>query len=251
MKNVLRLIGILLFGSYLAFLTGCAATQTALAHKDLEVQTRTSTAIFIDPVAKNKRTVFMDIRSGVMEFDRNAFKKFMKEQFDQNEDGYRLVEDPDAAHFQMKVYVLNLEKTNPTAADKALSGGYVGSLAAGAVTGALINQSNPYTGAAAGGLIAGVAETVSGALVHDVTYMLVADIQITEKTRSGVVVRKDTQISVKISDAGSSTQRVSEATGRKEYTTRIVTTANKVNLKLADAQDLMFQKTAYAMAGFF
>jgi len=66
-----------------------------------------------------------------------------------------------------------------------------------------------------------------------------------------VIVRKDTQISAKVSDAGSSTQRVSEATNRKEYRTRIVTTANKANLKLEEAQDLMFKKTAYAMAGFF
>lgn len=64
-------------------------------------------------------------------------------------------------------------------------------------------------------------------------------------------MRKDTQISSKVSDAGSSTQRVSEARDRKEYTTRIVTTANMVNLKLEQAQDLMFKTTAYAMSGFF
>ncbi|GMQ87640.1 MAG: hypothetical protein BMS9Abin08_0845 [Gammaproteobacteria bacterium] len=44
---------------------------------------------------------------------------------------------------------------------------------------------------------------------------------------------------------------MSEVGIRKEYQTRIVTTANKVNLDLAEAQDLMFKKTAYAMAGFF
>ncbi|HDO33993.1 MAG TPA: hypothetical protein ENH08_02600 [Chromatiales bacterium] len=62
--------------------------------------------------------------------------------------------------------------------------------------------------------------------------------------------RQDTCIDAKVSDSGASRQRVSGATNRKEYRTRIVTTANKVNLKLAEAQDLMFKKTAYAMAGF-
>jgi len=38
---------------------------------------------------------------------------------------------------------------------------------------------------------------------------------------------------------------------RKEYQTRIVTTANKANLDRAEAQDPMFEKTAYTMAGFF
>lgn len=65
------------------------------------------------------------------------------------------------------------------------------------------------------------------------------------------MVRRDTQIDTKVSDKGSSRQTVSEVSDRKEYRTRIVTTANKVNLKLEDASELMFTKTAYAMAGFF
>ncbi|HED18024.1 MAG TPA: conjugal transfer protein TraT [Gammaproteobacteria bacterium] len=251
MKGVLKLFSFMLLGGVYMYLTGCAATQTALGHKDLEVQTRTSTAIFVDQVPRKKRTIYVSVRSGVMEFDRRSFKRFIKEQFAEGDEGYRVVDEPDKAQFQMNVYVLNLEKTNPTAAEEALNRGYVGSVAAGAVAGGLLNQSNPYGGAAVGGLLGGVAETISGSLVKDVTYMLVADVQIKEKARKGVIVRKDTKISAKVSDSGTSTQRVSEVGIRKEYQTRIVTTANKVNLDLADAQDLMFKKTAYAMAGFF
>jgi hypothetical protein len=80
---------------------------------------------------------------------------------------------------------------------------------------------------------------------------VVADLQVKEKTAQGVIVRKDSKISTKVSDAGTSTQTVSEATNKKDYRTRIVTTANKVNLELPEAQDLMFKKTAYAMASFF
>lgn len=241
----------LLIATVIAFLSGCAATQVAISKRDLDVQTKTSTAIFVDPVKRNKRTVYLEIRSGVMEFDRRAFKNFVKEQFAANENGYRIIDDPDKAHFHMNVYVLNLEKASPTAAEAALHKGYIGGIAGGAVAGAVINRGNPYRGAAIGGLIAAGTSTIANAFVKDVTYMLVADVQIKEKARKGVIVRKDTQISAKVSDAGSSTQRVSEASTRKEYRTRIVTTANKVNLKLAEAQDLMFKKTAYAMAGFF
>lgn len=251
MKGVLKLFGFMLLGGVYMYLAGCAATQTALGHKDLEVQTRTSTAIFVDQVPRKKRTIYVSVRSGVMEFDRRSFKRFIKEQFAQNDEGYRVVDEPDKAQFQMNVYVLNLEKTNPTAAEEALNRGYVGSVAAGAAAGALVNRGNPYRGAVAGGLLGGVAESISGALVKNVTYMLVADVQIKEKARKGVIVRKDTKISAKVSDSGTSTQRVSEVGIRKEYQTRIVTTANKANLDLAEAQDLMFKKTAYAMAGFF
>ncbi len=239
--------------SLVALLGGCAASQVALSKKDLDVQSRTSTAIFVDPVAKEKRTIYLDIKSGVMEFDRRAFKQFVKEQFTElNDNGYQIIDDPDKAQFLMVAYVLNLEKASPTAAEAALGQGYMGgAVAAGAVAGGLGNSSNPYRGAVAGAVIGGAAEFISSSLVKDVTYMLVCDVQIQEKAKEGVIVRKDTKINTKVSDAGSSQQRVSEATDRKEYRTRIVTTANKANLKLEEAQELMFKKTAYSMSGFF
>lgn len=240
----------LVIASAALILSSCAATHVALSKRELDVQARTSNAIFVEPVSQDKRTVYLDVKSGVMEFDRNAFKQFVAQQFADNGNGYRIVNDPDSAHFTMVAYVLNLEKTSPSAAEVALNQGYMGgAIAGGAVTGAL--ASNSYRGAAAGGLLGGAAELVGGALVKDVTYMLVCDVQIKERTKHGAIVRKDTQIDAKVSDAGSSRQTVSEVSNQKEYRTRIVSTANKANLKLEDAQDLMFQKTAYALSGFF
>ena len=248
MKHLLKTFSVLLIG---AVLTGCAATQVALSKKDLDVQTRTSTAIFVDPVAKEKRTIYLDIKSGVMEFDRRQFKQFVKEQFTQfNDNGYQIIDDPETAQFQMVAYVLNLEKASPTAAEQALGKGYMGgAVLAGAAVGGVATHS--AGGVVGGAVVGGATEFISGSLVKDVTYMLVCDIQIKEKAAKGVIVRKDSQIDTKISDAGSSRQTTSEVGNKKEYRTRIVTTANKVNLKIEDAQDLMFKKTAYAMAGFF
>jgi hypothetical protein len=253
MKSLSQLLKLLAVG-YCAFtLVGCAATSVALSKKDLDVQTRTSTSIFVDPVSAEKRTIFLDIRSGVMEFDRRAFKQFAIEQFTQfNDNGYKIVDDPEQAQFQMIAYVLNLEKTDPTAAQVALNQGYQGgAIAAGAAIGAVSDSGSFYRGAAIGGVAAGAAELIAGSLVKDVTFMLVCDIQIKEKAADGVLVRRDTQVDTKVSDAGTSRQTVSEVSTNKEYRTRVVTTANKANLKLEEAQSLMFQKTAYAFAGFF
>ena len=107
----------------LSLLTGCAATSVALGKKDLEVQTKTSTSVFVDPVSRDKRSVYLDVRSGVMEFDRNAFSRVIKDQFAASDKGYRIVDDPDQAHFQMLVYVLNLEEANLSAAHSALQEG--------------------------------------------------------------------------------------------------------------------------------
>jgi len=240
-----------------AVLGGCAAVTTSIAKKDLVVQAKTSTAIFVDPVPREQRTVFLSVRSGVQEFDRAAFLKFLRDQFAANPDGYQIVDDPDKAHYQLQIYVLNLELATPTAAEAALKQGYVGETMGGAAAGALIgaHKTQSAGGALAGGLIGaavvGGGSLIADNLVHDNTFMLVADVSIKEKVASGVIVRKDTAIDANVSDSGTSKQRVSEATDKKEYRTRIVTTANKANLDMNEARDPMFAKTAFAMSGFF
>jgi hypothetical protein len=252
LQNILRVSFISVVAIYLS---ACSALHTSISKRNLDVQAKTSTAVFVDAVERQHRTVYVSVHSGVMEFDRRDFKKFVKSQFSSNDEGYRIVDSPKKAQFQLNIYVLNLEKASPSAAELALKQGYIGGggTGAGVVGGAVIGgvTTGTATGAAVGGVAGGVGTTIADAFVQDVTYMLVADIQIKEKARKGVIVRKDSQVSAKISDAGTSTQRYSEATTRKEYRTRIVTTANQANLELADAQELMFKKTAYAMAGFF
>jgi hypothetical protein len=132
-------------GALAISLAGCAATQTMIAKKDLDVQSRTSTAIFVDPVSKDRRTIYLDVKSGVMEFDRRRFKQFVVQQFTEaNDNGYRIVDDPDSAQFLMVAYVLNLEKASPTAAQMALNQGYQGgAIAAGAIVGAAATKTGP------------------------------------------------------------------------------------------------------------
>lgn len=234
-------------------LGGCAAVSTSVAKRNLDVQTKISTAVFVDAVKKSQRTVFIDIRSGVAEFDRNALLRAVRESFAGNPNGYAIIDDPDEAQFQMNIFVITLEKASPTAAEVALKQGYRGDVSAGAHAGVVlgVDQGRSATSGVFGGLLGALGTTAANAYVQDVTYLLVADVQVKEKAAKGVLVRKDTKISTKVSDAGTSTQSVSEALDKKEYRTRIVTTANKANLELSEAQDSMFKKTAYAMSSFF
>lgn len=229
-------------------LSGCAAVHTSIAKKDLDVQTKLSTSVFVEPVAPEKRKIYLEVRSAVMEFDRNQFRDALIQQISNSGNGYSFVESPDDAQFTMSVYVRNLEKASPTAAENYLSSGFQG-VAAGSAVG--YAAGGGYRQAAAGGIIGGLVSTAANAFVKDVTYLLVADIQIKERARAGVLVRKDSQINTKISDDGATTQTYSEATNQKEYRTRVVTTANQANLELEEAQPLMFEKTAYAMSSFF
>lgn len=234
-------------------LGGCAAVSTSVAKRNLDVQTKISTSVFVEPVQRAQRTVYVSIRSGVMEFDRNAMSRAVREAFVGNDDGYTIVDNPEDAQFQLNIFVITLEKASPTAAEVALKQGYSGDVNAGAVAGGAVgmSQGNSVSSMVGGGLLGAIGTTAINAFVQDVTFLLVADVQVKENAAKGVIVRKDSKISAKISDSGSSTQTVSEATNKKEYRTRIVTTANKANLDMEEAQDVMFKKTAYAMSSFF
>ena len=162
-----------------------------MSKKDLDVQTKTSTPIFVDPIPPAERTLYVEVRSGVSEFDRRAFAKFVREQFAANENGYKVVDDPAKARYLMLAYVLNLEKASPNAAQAALQQGYVGGgdVSAGTAVGALIgaNSNNGYggyRGAAIGGLMAAGGSLVANSLVHDVTYMLVCDVSVRKRVAS-------------------------------------------------------------------
>lgn len=229
-------------------MSGCAAIHTSIAKKDLDVQTKLSTAIFVDPVAPEQRKIYLEVRSAVQEFDRNLFRVALSEQITNSGNGYTLVDNPTDAQYSMSVYVRNLEKASPTAADGYLKSGFEG-VAAGSALG--YATGGGYRKAAGGAILGGLVSTAANAFVKDVTYLLVADIQIKEKAKKGVIVRKDSKINTKLSDDGGATQTTSEVSNQKEYRTRVVTTANKANLELEEAQPLMFEKTAYAMASFF
>ncbi|TLS68729.1 hypothetical protein FEF65_03265 [Mariprofundus erugo] len=44
-------------------LSGCAATQTAISKRNLDVQTKMSSTVFLDPVAPEKMTIFVQVRN--------------------------------------------------------------------------------------------------------------------------------------------------------------------------------------------
>jgi hypothetical protein len=235
-------------GVFISMISGCSAIHTSVAKRNLDVQTKISTSIFVEPVSEEKRKIYLEVRSGVMEFDRNAFRQAIEEQLVSSGNGYSLTDSPEQAQYRMSVFVRNLEKTTPEGAAQALSSGYQGAGAGAVASFALGGSGRDMAGA---GLLAAGVGVVANAFVQDVMYLLVADIQIKEKAGKGVIVRRDSKVNTKISDDGATTQTYSEATNKKEYRTRVVTTANKANLELAEAQPLMFQKTAYAMSAFF
>ncbi|MFQ5780113.1 MAG: complement resistance protein TraT [Nitrospiria bacterium] len=233
---------ILFFG-----MSGCAATQTAIVHKDLKVQTRMSDTIFLEPVSPEKRTIFIEIRnSSDKEFDLSGVAGRIASR------GYTIVHDPEKAHYILQANVLFVGKADPTAIEEAMREGYgpLGGILGGAAIGGLISRDTK--GAVIGGLIGGAAEMLAGSAVKNVTFTTITDVQISE--RSAAPVKEETRSRFRQGGGtGSSSirQESKATTNRKRYRTRISSTANKTNLRFEEAKPVLVSGLVRALSGLF
>ncbi|MBS3965287.1 MAG: complement resistance protein TraT [Methylomonas sp.] len=235
-----------------AVLAGCAAVHTSIAKRELDVQTKMSDTIFLDPVGADKRTIFLDVRNTS---DKTNFDIVLPIKQALQSKGYIVSTDPDTAHYWLRANVLSVDKASPTAAESALHSGYGGSLAGiaagAAIGGGLGGWSGAGIGGLAGAVVGGAVETIADAAVKDVTYMVVTDIEIAERAKQGVIVRQDNQQDAKQGIGGSLRQTSSEVTDRKRYRSRIVSTANQVNLEYNDAVPALTGGLVRSISGMF
>lgn len=233
----------------ITLLSGCAATQVAIAKRDLDVQTKMSATIFLDPVAPEEMTVFVQVRN-----------TSDKQELDLGPDivaavtakGYRVVRDPKQAKFYLQANVLQVGKTDPTAIQQQLGAGYgagLGGATAGAALGGSV--SNSGHGALVGGLIGGVGEIVAGSLVKDVYFSIVTDIQIKERLAAGKKATLNSQHANRQGTSGVENVTYADQVDMKTYQTRIVSTANKMNLEFAEAVPALRTGLTRALSGLF
>jgi hypothetical protein len=245
MKNGSPLRVLLLLPLTLAY--GCAATQVALQYKDLDVQTKMSATIFLPPVSPDKKTLWVDVRNtSDKDLDLAPLSGLIAAR------GYRIVTNPDEANYRLQVNVLYVGKADPAAIEKSLYAGWGGPLAgtaAGAIAGAGIGRSPAGVGigAGVGALVGGAAELISGSLVKKVTYTMITDVQLSEKSATPVA---QTQVAnVQQGTATSVNQTVAEQSGWRLYQTRVASTAVKVNLEFEEARSPLTQGLLRSLSG--
>lgn len=236
--------GLLLFTAVTAvLLSGCEAVGTEISHRQLQTETKMSQTIFLNPVAAKQKTILVQIRNTSSQSNFDIKNKIIAHL---QQDGYRIVTDPAQAHYMLQANILSLGKLSPSAADKALLGGYGSGILTGAAIGATTGRGE---NAVIGGLVGGAVSGVANALVKDVTYTVITDVQVSERTGQAVAqtVRTDLQ-------QGTSTdikQRSSGSSQWLHYRTRIVSTANKADLKFAEAKPILEQQLAASIGGIF
>jgi len=230
-------------------LSGCAATEVAISKRNLDVQTKMSATVFLDPVVPKLQTVYVQIRNTSDE--KMDLAAAVVSAISAN--GYRVVSNPNDAHYMLQASVLRVGKIDPSAAQKALLGGYGGALEGGALGVAVAAASNNTNALSYGGfgLIGAVGGAIANAVVKDVTYTMITDLQISTREAPGTTVQQQTNSKLV---QGTSSQVIQKSTSDsvwKRYRTRIVSTAEKVNLSFKDARPELEHGLVHSIAGIF
>ena len=236
-----------------AVFSACAAMETSMAKNELEVRTQMSETIFLDPVGPVNRTIYIEVRNTS---DRDHFDIEAPIIAAIGRGGYRIVDDPEHAHYWLQANVLMVEKSTKDDAQQSLLNGYGGALG-GAVAGAAVGAATGGSGetialtALVGATIGLIGETVGNAMVDDVLYVAVTDVQVVEKAKQGVEIHSQSQQSLTQGKDGRLSQQFQEVTNRKKFRTRVVSTANQANLDYEEAKTLLASGLTRSLANLF
>lgn len=245
--NTFRHVALWLILAFSALnILGCAAVHTSVKKRNLDVQTKLSETIFLEPVAPNKRIIFIDIRN-TSDKDLNVAQG-IKDRIQSR--GYTITDNPDDANYMLQANILKVGKADLRSSNSALQAGFGGALA-GAALGASV--SNYDRGSVAGaGLLGAAVGVVGDALVDDVLYEMITDIQIRERPLKGEVIVQSQQTHATQGTATTIKQSVSGGDIQwKIYRTRIVSTANKVNLAFDEARPTLVNGLIKSVGGIF
>lgn len=206
-------------------LTGCGAIHTSVAKKELDVQTKMSASVFLDPVAPEKRVVYVRVRN-TSDKPGIQIEQAVKQAIMAN--GYRITDNPEEAQFMLQANVLKAGRAN----ERDDKSGASGALTGAAVGSTMGDGDGKIAMAVAGALLA----TMIDASVKDIYYTLVTDLRISERPKKDVRVTESNQASITQGTSGKKTVSSVEEVEWKRYQTRIVSVANKVNLTFPEAE---------------
>ncbi|MGY6031900.1 conjugal transfer complement resistance protein TraT [Phytobacter sp. AG2a] len=224
-------------------LSGCGAMSTAVKKRNLEVKTQMSETVWLEP--SNEKTVYIQVRN-TSDKDMSNLQTLIAN--DLTAKGYKVSSSPDTAYYWVQANVLKADKMDLRQTQGFLSSGYEGA-ATGAALGAGITAYNSSSaGATLGvGLAAGLVGMAADAMVEDVNFTMVTDLQISERTKATVTTGN--VAALRQGNSGVKIQTSSEEGNRHKYQTRVVSNANKVNLKFEEAKPVLEAQLAKSVAG--
>ncbi len=224
------------------FLSGCGAVSTEIEHHDLNVQTKMSNTIFLPPlVDANQKTVFVQVKNTS---DQQGLTIEQQLDSDLQTKGFSIVTNPKDAYSMIQVNILQAGQTTQDNINSAMVDGFGGAVG-GALAGGAVSDGS-LGGAALGGIVGGVGAAVADALIKDVTYSVTTDVQISIK--SSAAVQQQTSSDLQQGTSSHVVQNSNQTTGWQSYQTRVVSYADQVNLKFAEAEPKLSAQLAASLA---
>lgn len=255
----LKIITISMVGIIMIF-TGCATSE-------LQTSAKMTQSVFINPVAKNKRLIFVSSKntSGQKIDLENTIMRELEAK------GYTVVDDPEMATYILMTNVLYCDKKDE---NNATGGALAGGIAGAGVSGYNNNSGGQMVGAAVGAAVVG---GLLAKLTEDTIFQMQVDIVIREKANGSVLASNVTasgQASVNDSkkagfvNAFGGAVRPTDATGQlnsnmanansQEYETKYIehktmlfAEATKMDLTLAEATPILEKQISMQIAGLF
>ncbi|MGL4926169.1 MAG: complement resistance protein TraT [Plesiomonas shigelloides] len=223
-------------------LTGCGAMHTAIKKRNLEVNTQMSETIWLEP--SSQRTVYLQVKN-TSNKDMSSLQELIST--DIRAKGYTVVADPEKANYWIQANVLKADKMDLREANGLLGQGYQGAITGAALGSSIAAYNSNSAGTTLGvGLAAGVIGLAADTLVEDINYTMVTDVQITERTNSKVMTNDVAALTQGTS--GYKVQTSAKEEHKQKYQTRVISNANKVNLKFEEAKPVLEKELANAIS---
>ncbi|EPS7549372.1 complement resistance protein TraT, partial [Escherichia coli] len=161
--------------------------------------------------------------------------------------GYQVVTSPDKAYYWIQANVLKADKMDLRESQGWLSRGYEGAAVGAALGGGITAYNTGSAGTTLGvGLATGLIGMAADAMVEDINYTMITDVQIAERTKTSV--RTDNVAALRQGTSGSKIQTSTETGNQHKYQTRVVSSANQVNLKFEEAKPHLEDQLAKSIA---
>lgn len=241
-------VQVTMLAASIGLLASCAATSTIIEHRNLESQTQLSKTVFLDPVGPAQKTIFIATRNtSDSAFDiQEPLSEALRAH------GYRVLKNPTDAHYLLQVNILKSGKMAASASESALLGGY-GSVLGGAATGAAIGTAMNGTTSSTliGGVSGGLVSLAADALVKNVNYSVITDVQISERAGKGTQVSEQFNAHLSNGTASNTQQTLNRQSQYVRYRTRVVSNVNQVNLSFAKARPVLERGLVNTLAGIF
>lgn len=232
----------------LLLMSGCAAMSTAIKHRNLKVESKMSESIFLEPT-DDAKTIYVQVKSTLSQ-DFDGLKTQLQQQLSHN--GWEVVKTVASANNMVQINVLQAGQAKDEAsAWGALNGGFGADILTGGLMGLAAGYATGSAGVGIGvGAVGSAASWVANQLVENVYFSMVTDIQVSVRSKDGQVTQ-NTESNLSQGSSSKVSQTINQKSDWLKYRTRIVSVANKVNLKFEAAKPELQAQIAKQVSGIF